>query len=229
MMSPQTIIPVGGPGAYNTHFASYGLGWFLSDVMGYKQATHTGGLLGTVTQTTIIPELKLGIVVLTNQQSGAAFSAITNTIKDSYFGIKDKNRVKQFHDNVLRGNAEAKKITDQIWKTIDSTQKFNTAKPDLKSYAGSYDDKWFGRIFVKEVNGKLRMQSDKSPRLKGDMLYYKANTWIVKWDDRSFDADAYAMFTMDSEGVATGFTMKAISPLTDFSFDFHDLDLKKVK
>jgi hypothetical protein len=37
--------------------------------------------------TTYIPELQLGIIVLTNQQSGAAFNAITNTIKDSYLGI----------------------------------------------------------------------------------------------------------------------------------------------
>jgi hypothetical protein len=48
---------------------------------GYKQVTHTGGLEGIVTQTTYIPELQLGIIVLTNQQSGAAFNAITNTIK----------------------------------------------------------------------------------------------------------------------------------------------------
>jgi hypothetical protein len=52
----------------------------LSDVKGYKQVTHTGGLEGIVTQTTYIPELQLGIIVL-NQQSGAAFNAITNTIK----------------------------------------------------------------------------------------------------------------------------------------------------
>lgn len=229
MMTPQTIIPVKGATTYNTHFSGYGLGWFLSDVMGYKQATHTGGLLGTVTQVTIIPEIKLGIIVLTNQQTGAAFTSITNTIKDSYLGIKGKNRVKQYHDNLLRGNANAKKITDQIWKTIDSTQKFTSVKPDVTSYAGAFEDKWFGRVHVKVVNGKLRFSSEKSPRLTGDMLYYKSNTWIVKWDDRSFDADAYAMFVMDSEGEATGFTMKSISPLTDFSFDFHDLDLKKVK
>ena len=37
MWAPQTIIPVGGTTTYNTHFASYGLGWFLSDVSGYKQ------------------------------------------------------------------------------------------------------------------------------------------------------------------------------------------------
>jgi hypothetical protein len=31
------------------------------------------------------------------------------------------------------------------------------------------------------------------------------------------------------DGKASGMKMKAISPLTDFSFDFHDLDLSRVK
>jgi hypothetical protein len=66
----------------------------LSDVKGYKQVTHTGGLEGIVTQTTYIPELQLGIIVLTNQQSGAAFNAITNTIKDSYLDIDSEDYVK---------------------------------------------------------------------------------------------------------------------------------------
>jgi CubicO group peptidase (beta-lactamase class C family) len=59
MWTPQTIIPVHGQTTYNTHFASYGLGWFLSDENGYKVPTHTGGLAGIVTQVTLIPELKL--------------------------------------------------------------------------------------------------------------------------------------------------------------------------
>jgi CubicO group peptidase (beta-lactamase class C family) len=227
MWTPQTVIPVHGPSAYNTHFAGYGLGWFLSDVKGYKQATHTGGLLGTVTQITLIPELQLGIIVLTNQQSGAAFNAITNTIKDSYLGITGKDRVKQYHDNVVKGEANARTITDAIWKAIDSTQKANTTKPNNGLYTGTYTDKWFGNVNVTEKNGTLWFSSEKSPRLTGQMLPYKGSTWIVKWNDRSFDADAYATFSLDSEGRASGFTMKAISPLTDFSFDFHDLDLRR--
>ena len=227
MWAPQTIINVGGPGTYNTHFAGYGLGWFLADVKGYKQVSHTGGLLGTVTQVTLIPELQLGIIVLTNQQSGAAFSSITNTIKDSYFGITGKDRVKQYHDNVVKGEEEAKKITEGIWKAIDSTQKVNKVKPNTGLFTGIYTDKWFGNINITEKNGSLWFDSEKSPRLTGQMLPYKGSTWIVKWNDRSFDADAYVVFSLDSEGKASGITMKAISPLTDFSFDFHDLDFKR--
>jgi hypothetical protein len=40
--------------------------------------------------------------------------------------------------------------------------------------------------------------------------------------------DAFAIFQLDEEGQAKAITMKAVSPATDFSFDFQDLDLKKV-
>lgn len=227
MWSVQTPIKVGGPGAYNTHFAGYGLGWFLSDVQGYKQVSHTGGLLGTVTQVTLLPELKLGIIVLTNQQSGAAFNAITNTIKDSYLGITGKDRVRQYHDNVIRNEAEAKKITDGIWKAIDSTQKANPVKPNIHLFTGTYVDKWFGEVDLTEKNGSLWFTSKKSPRITGQVFPYKGSTWIAKWNDRSLDADAFVMFSLDTEGRASGMTMKAISPLTDFSFDFHDLEFRR--
>jgi len=226
MWTPQTIIPIHGETTYNTHFAAYGLGWGLSDEKGYKVPTHTGGLAGIVTQVTLIPELKLGIVVFTNQQSGAAFRAITNTIKDSYYGIKGKDRVKQYHDIVLQQEADAKKITDKIWADINAAQKKNTGKIDFSKYTGTYTDPWFGDVIISEKNGKLWFDSKNSPRLSGEMFAYKGNTFIVKWNDRSMDADAYVMFTLDYEGHPNGITMKPISPLTDFSFDFQDLDFK---
>ena len=37
----------------------------------------------------------------------AAFTSITNTIKDSYFGMPKTDRVKEYHDRVLAGNANA--------------------------------------------------------------------------------------------------------------------------
>jgi hypothetical protein len=55
LWTPHTNIPVRGQTAYKTHFTSYGLGWYLSDVQGHLQATHTGGLAGVVTQVTLIP------------------------------------------------------------------------------------------------------------------------------------------------------------------------------
>ncbi len=84
-------------------------------------------------------------------------------------------------------------------------------------------------MIISKKNNSLWFESVKSPRLTGPVTIYKGNTFIVKWTDRSFDADAYVMFSLDKNGKASGFTMAAISPLTDFSFDFQDLDLRRKK
>lgn len=227
MWQLQTIIPTTTKAPYNTHFYGYGLGWFLSDVKGFKQVSHTGGLEGIVTQTTLFPELNLGIVVLTNQQSGAAFSAITNTIKDRYLDIPFTNYVEIYSKREQDNIAEADKASDEVWATIAKNKKENL-KIDLKKYAGSFKDDWFGTILISEREGHLFFKSIRSPKLAGEILFYKDHTLVVKWNNRSFNADAFLSFELDKNGNINGLKMKAISELTDFSYDFQDLSFTKV-
>lgn len=229
MTSAQTIIQVGGPGPYNTHFAAYGLGFFLSDEKGYKKITHTGGLEGMVTQITMIPELNLGIIVLTNQQEGGAFTAITNQIKDSYFGISGTDRVKEYSSQRGGQLASTNRMLDSLWKEIEMVQHSEKEKAGINLFTGTYRDVWFGDITISIKNGKLWFDSRRSPKLTGEIFYYKGNTFVVKWKDRSMDADAFLNFSLNEAGKAAGLKMRAISPLTDFSYDFHDLDFRKVQ
>ena len=229
MWTPQTIIPVTATPPYNTHFSAYGLGWFLSDVKGYKQVTHTGGLEGMVTQVTLLPELKLGIIVLTNQQSGAAFNAITNTIKNSYLGIPPVDYVALYAEHATKNEHEANQITREIWDTIQIEQKKNAKKTNNAIVVGTYTDNWFGEITISDRKGKLWFEAKKSPKLNGEIFFYKNTTFIVKWSNRSYNADAYLEFKLDENGKADALKMKPISPLTDFSYDFQDLDFNRVK
>jgi len=224
MWTPQTIIPVKTVAPYDTHFSSYGLGWFLSDVKGYKQITHTGGLEGIVTQVTLIPELQLGIIVLTNQQSGAAFTAITNTIKDSYLNIEPQDHVTLLSNRQKANVESADKVTDEVWATVAKNQK-DKLKVDNKQYTGTYKDNWFGEIVITEKKGKLYFASKRSPQLTGEMYFYKDNNFVVKWNNRYFHADAHVFFKNDNKNIK----MKPISSLTDFSYDFQDLDFEKIK
>lgn len=226
MWTPQTIIR-SGKGPYNTHFSAYGLGWFLSDVNGYFQVTHTGGLNGIVSQVTLIPEMDLGIIVLTNQQSGSAFTAITNSIKDAYFGIKGQDRIKQYNDRRLAGEKEEDSIVSAVEKSIAVQLKSKTPKPNPADYAGTYKDVWFGKVAITNQNGSLHFKAEKSPDLTGTMTFYKGTTYVVRWNDASLKADAFVNFSLDTEGKAEGFTMTPISPLTDFSYDFQDLEFRR--
>ena len=227
MWSVQTSLPVRGQTPYNTHFAGYGLGWFLNDVKGYKQVSHTGGLAGMVTQVSLIPELKLGIIVLTNQQSGAAFTAITNTIKDSYLGVSGIDWVKKLKEAETENKSNAVKITSGILKAVEEQGKAALSDANTGLFTGTYADPWFGSAVIALTNGKLWFESVRSPRLRGEMMAYKGNSFVVKWNDRSMDADAYLLFETDENGKTTGFKMKPISPLTDFSYDFQDLDFTR--
>lgn len=223
MWTPQTIQPNKSVAPYFSNFKTYGLGWVLTDVKGKLQVSHTGGLEGIVTQTLMIPELKLGIIVLTNQQAGSAFTAISNTIKDSYLGLPEFDHVTDLAGKMRQRESEADKVTDEVWKSV--TQNLRTKKtPDWKPFVGTFKDNWFGEVVFSVKKGKLYLTSKRSPQLTGEVFFYKENNFVVKWDNRYFHADAHIFWDGKDH-----FTMKPISPLTDFSYDFQDLDFVRVK
>lgn len=225
----QTPLKVGKNDSYNSNFRGYGLGWFLTDVKGgYKQVYHTGGLLGTVTQFTMIPDLDLAIVVLTNQMNGSAFNTITNTIKDSYLGYEDRDWLKKYGTN----NTNYLKYNDSLKATIFAKvelAKKNVNLPKPNQITGTYKDDWFGNILISHEGNMYKILCERSSNLVGELLPYNQTTFVAKWNNRSYDADVFVQFSFDETGNATGATMKYIAPITDFSFDFQDLNLKKVK
>ena len=225
MWKPQTIMPVPDVRPYKTLFRNYALGWRVEDVNGYRQVSHSGALDGVFTLTLMIPEIKLGIIVLTNQQSGSSLYAISNTIKDSYLGISNGDHVERLNAETQKKEDQADKIVDEVWATADKNLKDKKLKIDFKKYAGTYKDLWFGDVSIYEKKGKLYFTSKRSPRLTGEIFYYKDNTFAVKWNIRSFHADSFIFFDPDNNH----FKMKAISPLTDFSYDFHDLDFSRIQ
>jgi CubicO group peptidase (beta-lactamase class C family) len=223
----QTPLNVSVNDSYDSNFRGYGLGWFVTDVKGgHKQVYHTGGLLGTVTQFTMIPDLDLAIVVLTNQMNGSAFNTITNTIKDSYLGYENRNWIENYGNR----NADYLKYNDSIKADVYNKVakiKGSSILPKPEQIFGTYTEDWFGDITIAHDGSKYSIVCKRSPRLFGELLPYNATTYVAKWNDRSYDADVFVQFTFNEKGDAISATMKYIAPITDFSFDFHDLELKK--
>lgn len=225
LRKPQTLMPQFTREPYNSLFRAYALGFIVQDVNGKLEVSHTGGLEGIVTQIVMYPQLNLGIVVLTNQQEGAAFMAISNTIKDHYLGLAEKDWVKEYADLITKRQGDADQVTAEVWKTVEQNKKLRLAYID--DLTGGYQDPWFGKVTISMSKGKLRFESERSSQLKGDLFYYKGDTFAVKWDNAYLHADAF-VFVETENGKVKGLKMKAISPLTDFSYDFHDLDFGKL-
>lgn len=225
LSKPQTLMPIRTVAPYNTLFRAYGLGFVLQDVAGKLEVSHTGGLEGIVTQVIMYPQLDLGIIVLTNQQQGAAFMAVSNTIKDHYLGLPKNEWVTYYEDLIGKRTAAADEVTAEVWTTVDQNKRRDF--PYKNEIMGKYRDLWFGDVEISKVKQQYRFVSKRSSQLQGDLYHYKDNIYAVKWDNRYLHADAFVYLEVENEKVV-GMTMKPISPLTDFSYDFQDLDFEKV-
>lgn len=226
MWTIQTVLPVIGPGRYNTHFKGYGLGWILFDARGKLEAVHTGGLPGMESMVTLVPDINLGIVVLNNTSSGSLIDIISTTILDSYLGLDIVNILDPTVKGIANSLSKTDEVTQRVWSAVDSVK---NVRINNAAYTGVYQDKWFGKVEVFMNDGKLWFKSIRSPKLNGPMAYYKASTFAIKWEYQDMNCDAFATFSLDENGVAQGIRLKGISPNIDFSFDFRDLDFKRIK
>jgi CubicO group peptidase (beta-lactamase class C family) len=213
---------------YHSHFCGYGLGWELKDVKGNLSVSHTGGVPGMLSIVTMIPDLNLGIVILTNTENGGVgvFSAVSQTIIDSYLGLQDFGWVEKYAAYLNSQKNTGEEVVKKVWETLKAGKNTTIKNED---FIGIYQDKWFGKIEIYQKNKQLWFKSYRSPKLTGQMQFYKANTFAIKWDYQDMNCDAFAMFSLDEEGKAQSIKMKGISPNIDFSFDFQDLDLERIK
>jgi len=206
-----------------THFNAYALGWFVKDYHGVKVVRHTGGILGMVSKVVMVPEENLAMVILTNQQSGFAFNAISQQILTEYLELPAKDWVAHYAALQQKNNAKNKA---HLAKVASGADKKSTPSLPLAAYAQSYVDNWYGEISISLENDDLVMQFTHTPLLNGSLEHYQHNTFIVRWDDRTLEADAYVNFNLNPDGTINYVTIEAVSNATDFSFDFHDLKLQ---
>ena len=227
MWSVITPVPIAKPAvpelaAAVPNFAGYGEGWSLSDYRGQKLVWHTGGWPGMVSRLTLVPDKGIGVVVLTNQEVGAAFNAVTYSLLDALLGAPKTDWV----DAYAKAVAKAQGNADDSWrKHLAARDARSKPSLPLAAYAATYRDPWYGDIAIVEQGGRLRMQFSRTRLLAGTLEHWQHDTFIVRWDDRTLNADAFVAFALDPDGKVREVRMQPVSPLTDFSFDFQDLVL----
>ena len=211
MWKIHTVTDVDRNPRYNSHFAGYGLGWFLSDVKGNMRVEHTGGLPGMLSQTVLIPDMDLGIVILTNTSNdgGGLFSAVSQTILDMYLELDDFKWIDKYAAYMASRKTGDDAATQKVWEAVAN---MDQNAVDTSKYIGVYEDVWFGKIEVFMKDDQLWIKCHRSPLLNGPLKLYKDETFAIKWEYQDMNADAFAMFELDENGKAQSFKMKGISP-----------------
>jgi CubicO group peptidase (beta-lactamase class C family) len=210
--------------ALRSAFRGYALGLEARDYRGRKILTHTGGLPGYVSKVTTVPDEQIGVAVLTNQESGEAFNAISFYVLDRLMSPPAQTDWLAAYTSVrARGEARMAEAEKKAAAARDAA-----SKPSLPlgRYAGTYNDQWYGDVAIALEGDRLSMRFTKTPSLVGDLEHFQHDTFIVRWRDRELRADAYVTFALNPDGSIERAKMQAVSPATDFSFDFQDLLLK---
>jgi CubicO group peptidase (beta-lactamase class C family) len=230
MWKPHTITAwPDGPTADNParpSMQAYGLGWFIQDHRGEKLIWHTGGLAGFISYTGLLPGRKSGVMVMTNAEEAPLFRSLRYGGPDRLQGRSDFDWIAS--SKKVQAVSDAQLVKDAAAAVTPKGGGAPTLP--LAAYAGTYRDPWYGTITVSVVGkGKkagLKIAFDKTPVLKGALQPFDGDTFRTWFDDRTQE-DAFVAFTV-KDGAVTGATMKAVSPLADFSYDYQDLRLARV-
>ncbi len=204
------------------HFSLYGLGWVLNDYQGRLMVSHGGGLDGMVSQVALVPEEKLGVVVLTNSETPLG-SILVNKIVDLFLGVTPRD----WNGDFLARARQSEQAASAAAKRIEDARVMNT-KPSLMlaSYAGNYTSPTYGDAKLSEEHGKLVLRLVGSPYFVGDLEHWHFDTFRIKWRDSvvySFPK-GFVSFTLTPQAKPDELKIDVPNP----DFDFKELDFKRV-
>ena len=207
------------------HFSGYALGLDVRDYRGRFLLQHTGGLPGYLSKVAMLPELRVGVAVLTNQESGSAFNSIVYRVLDHYLGAKPVDYPAVYAEAVRRNREKLR--ADELRAAAARDSASGPSLP-LARYTGTYRDRWYGDVVITAEGGGLAIRFTRTPSLVGDLVHWQHDSFLARWRDRELRADAHATFALDPTGNVAGLRMVPASPTVDFSFDFQDLVLVPV-
>ncbi len=230
LLKPVTLLPA--PGYLAEHAGAflnaYALGWGVSTFYGEPMYSHGGGVWGMTTFIAFLPGQDLAVFASNNLMTGAP-RAVVNDVIDRWLSNSNPAAGKDWTAILSEVSADrGAAAAEVVEKAFSARDADSTPSLPLEAYTGTYEDPWYGTIRISMENGRLWFRSDRNEPLQGPLEHFQYDTFVARWSDRRLNADAYVTFAVNAEGDVAGITMKAVSPATDFSYDFHDLDLRRL-
>ena len=212
MQTPQTIIRIEGNNERlypEAHFLSYGLGWFLSDFRGRKLVEHGGAIDGMRASVSLMPEEKLGVVILTNRHGSVLPHVLMYRVMDAYLNVADKRdwsaeMLKKFKAVEEQAKAAEKKIEDERAKGTSPSLA-------LEKYAGTYQNEMYGETKFAVKDGKLT--SEFGPNFMGELEHWHYNTFRIVWRDR-MEGKSFANFRLNARGQLESVMIEGLGEFT---------------
>ena len=200
---------------------AYALGVQVQTVQGRRLISHGGAIFGGVSHTLLVPDADFGVAVMANTDGSLSVRTIAYQLLSHRLGWSPNDFIgaAKTHIDTQVGKAEAILTERRVAATTAPVA-------DLRQYEGHYRDDWYGPSTVSAADGVLFLSLDRSPGLRGPLRPIARDTFETAWIDL-LSENAIVTFEREADLVIR-MRMRAASPFADFSFDFQDLDFRRV-
>jgi CubicO group peptidase (beta-lactamase class C family) len=199
-------------------FYTYALGWDVQDYRGTRIIWHGGAVFGSLAAVVLIPERKIGFYIAVNSEEGEMVRGLMYELLDHYLGLPQAGWPEKLH---AFKQAQIARAVAALNAPSAQPAHVGPSLP-LARYAGAYSDPWYGTITIRDAGGSLQVDFPHAPGLSAKLEHYQYDTFKTRFNDASIEP-AYMTFGIGPEGRIERITMKPVSPLADFSYDYQDL------
>ena len=183
-----------------------------------------GAVFGFLTAVVLLPDRHVGFSIEINSEDGEIIRGLMYELLDHYLGLPKTDWVARYR------TWKQQRVNEALAALKAPGAQPVAAGPSLpiERYTGTFKDPWYGNIEIAVVDGRLRIDFKSTPRMGAVLEHWQYDTFVTRFDDRNIEP-AYVTFGLDAEGQVDRITMKAVSPIADFSWDYQDLLFTPVK
>ncbi len=200
MWTSHTIIGKDFAADRNPYLKTYGLGWEIMQYHNHEIVQHNGAYAGTLTCIGLIPSLRLGIVVLTNQDGHMLHEALKWQVFDAYLGKKAPDYVQNIVERRQKRKLAAAANSMEPPKALPTP-----LETGMDALLGVYENKVYGSVFIEKQQGLYILRLEHHPKLRAELTPNSTTTLTCTYNHPMFGKTKLPVDIV--EGRVKGFTL----------------------
>jgi len=211
--TPQSVIRLEGSARTlnpETIQLNYGMGWVVQDSRGRLLVAHAGAIDGFRAHITLVPDAKLGIVLLNNLHETRMNLALSNNLVDLFLGLGKRDWNAYYLEQVHKDEAAAQ---ERVRQRMAERHHDTHPSREASAYVGRYEDPAYGSAEVTFEDGTLVWQWS---TFRCPLRHFHYDTFLVENDVLGHPL---AFFTLAADGEVASMKVG----------DMLEVEFKKVK
>jgi CubicO group peptidase (beta-lactamase class C family) len=215
--TPQMVIrlrPLDREMYSETGQMSYGMAWVIQDYRGRKLVSHAGAIDGFRAHFTLVPEERLGLVLLNNLHRTWMNQALSNRLLDLLLGLPRRDWDRHIAGAVRK---EAAAAAERERQRQARRRQGTRPSRELAAYAGSYEHPAYGTARVALEGGTLVWRWNS---FRAELAHFHYDTFTLPVE---IMGTPQVVFTLDAHG-----TVARMKVLGSMNVEFQKVGTRSV-